>query len=156
MLTNVRSRRKLHRSSQGPMARSHAQVYYDLARASGGQAIEVSKSDLSLATSIIEDSSASARVGQQRGKPYLTAGRVVLRVGKCAVSFLFFSFQVTVFQVLRNPGRPDVFTFTVDGSLQNMTAYITGASSLTFNLTSPSGVVISMVPPLIVLSTELL
>lgn len=36
--------------------------YYDLAQASGGQAIQVSKSDLSLATGIIEDSSASALV----------------------------------------------------------------------------------------------
>ncbi|XP_038569813.1 von Willebrand factor A domain-containing protein 7 [Micropterus salmoides] len=95
---------------RGPrtMSQSDAQLYHDLARVSGGQAIEVTKSDLSLATSVIEDSSASA--------------------------------VVTVFQVVRNPGRPDTFTFTVDGSLRNMTAYITGASSLTFNLTSSTGV----------------
>lgn len=49
---------------------------------------------------------------------------------------------MTVFQVVRNPGKPDSFTFTVDGSLRNMTAYITGASSLTFNLTSSTGGVI--------------
>lgn len=50
-----------------------------------------------------------------------------------------FLLQVTVFQIAKNPGRPDSFTFTVDGSLRNMTAYITGASSLTFNLTSSTG-----------------
>lgn len=141
MLTDVRTRQRKHRSAQSPMTRSDTQLYYDLARASGGQAIEVSKSDLSLATSIIEDSSANARVGQQLGKPHLTASGVVLHVGKqFNFSFSPSLFQVTVFRVVRNPGRPDVFTFTVDGSLQNMTAYITGASSLTFNLTSPSGV----------------
>ncbi|TMS23924.1 von Willebrand factor A domain-containing protein 7 [Larimichthys crocea] len=83
-------------------------LYRDLARASGGQAIEVTKSDLSLVTSVIEDSSASA--------------------------------VVTILQVVKNPGRPDNFTFTVDGSLRNITAYITGTSSLTFNLSSSSGV----------------
>ncbi|XP_074521568.1 von Willebrand factor A domain-containing protein 7 [Halichoeres trimaculatus] len=90
------------------MSESDAQLYHDLARASGGQAIEVTKSDLSLATSVIEDTSASA--------------------------------VVTVFQVVRNPGKPDDFTFPVDDSLKNMTAYVTGDSSLTFTLTSSSGV----------------
>ncbi|KAK2815937.1 hypothetical protein Q5P01_026404 [Channa striata] len=47
---------------------------------------------------------------------------------------------VTVFQVVENPGRPDAFTFTVDDSLSNATAYITGASTLTFSVTSPTGV----------------
>ncbi|XP_056225781.1 von Willebrand factor A domain-containing protein 7 [Seriola aureovittata] len=112
MLTDVLASRRRRRSAQGgisrAMSQSDAQLYRDLARASGGQAIEVTKSDLSVATSVIEDSSASA--------------------------------VVTVFQVVRNPGIPDNFTFTVDGSLRNMTAYITGASSLTFSLTSPTGV----------------
>lgn len=52
---------------------------------------------------------------------------------------------MTVFQVVKNPGSPDNFTFTVDGSLMNMTAYITGASSLTFDLTSSTGVAIANV-----------
>ncbi|XP_070847062.1 von Willebrand factor A domain-containing protein 7 [Chaetodon trifascialis] len=108
VLTSRRRRRSLRGVSPRSMSQSDAQLYRDLAQASGGQAIEVTKSDLSLATSVIEDSSASA--------------------------------VVTVFQVVRNPGRPDNFTFTVDGSLRNMTAYITGASSLTFNLTSSTGV----------------
>uniref|UniRef100_A0A3B4U9U7 von Willebrand factor A domain-containing protein 7-like n=1 Tax=Seriola dumerili TaxID=41447 RepID=A0A3B4U9U7_SERDU len=112
MLTDVLASRRRRRSVQGgisrAMSQSDAQLYRDLARASGGQAIEVTKSDLSVATSVIEDSSASA--------------------------------VVTVFQVVRNPGIPDNFTFTVDGSLRNMTAYVTGASSLTFSLTSPTGV----------------
>nr|XP_019939288.1 PREDICTED: von Willebrand factor A domain-containing protein 7-like [Paralichthys olivaceus]XP_019939289.1 PREDICTED: von Willebrand factor A domain-containing protein 7-like [Paralichthys olivaceus] len=111
MLTDVlasrRRRRNSDRLSSRAMNQMDAQLYRDLAQASGGQAIEVTKSDLSVATSVIEDSSASA--------------------------------VVTVFQVVRNPGRPDNFTFTVDGSLRNMTVYVTGASSLTFNLTSSSG-----------------
>ncbi|XP_067437736.1 von Willebrand factor A domain-containing protein 7-like isoform X1 [Thunnus thynnus] len=112
MLTDVlpsrRRRRDIGGAPSRSMSQSDAQLYHDLAQASGGQAIEVTKSDLSLATSVIEDSSASA--------------------------------VVTVFQVGRNPGKPDSFTFTVDDSLRDMTAYITGASSLTFNLTNSSGV----------------
>ncbi|XP_049427227.1 von Willebrand factor A domain-containing protein 7 [Epinephelus fuscoguttatus] len=113
MLTDVLASRRRRRNPQGKssprsMSQLDAQLYRDLASASGGQAIEVTKSDLSLATSVIEDSSASA--------------------------------VVTVFQVVRNPGQPDNFTFTVDGSLRNMTAYITGASSLTYDLTSSTGV----------------
>ncbi|XP_040892810.1 von Willebrand factor A domain-containing protein 7 [Toxotes jaculatrix] len=112
MLTDVLASRRRRRSVQGlsprTITQSEAQLYHDLAQASGGQAIQVSKSDLSLATSVIEDSSASA--------------------------------VVTVFQVVRNPGRPDNFTFTVDGSLRNMTAYITGAPALTFSFTSSTGV----------------
>lgn len=46
------------------MNQADAQLYRDLARASGGQAIEVTKSDLSVATTVIEDSSAGAVVGQ--------------------------------------------------------------------------------------------
>lgn len=57
------------------------------------------------------------------------------------VQFCSFCFQVSIFQVVKNPGKPDNFTFTVDGSLRNITAYITGDSSLTFDLTSPTGVV---------------
>ncbi|XP_053182806.1 von Willebrand factor A domain-containing protein 7-like [Scomber japonicus] len=112
MLTNFISSRRRRSDIQGlsphSMSQSDFKLYHDLARASGGQAIEVTKSDLSLVTSVIEDSSASA--------------------------------VVTVFQVVMNPGKPESFTFTVDGSLRNMTAYITGASSLTFNLTSSKGV----------------
>ncbi|KAM9856777.1 von Willebrand factor A domain-containing protein 7 [Aulostomus maculatus] len=112
MLTDVldsrRRRRGLRGGSGRAMSQSDAQLYRDLARASGGQAIEVTKSDLSVATSVIEDSSASA--------------------------------VVTVFQVAKNPGQPESFTFNIDGSLRNLTIYITGTSSLTFNLTSPTGV----------------
>ncbi|XP_067261338.1 von Willebrand factor A domain-containing protein 7-like [Chanodichthys erythropterus] len=43
-------------------ARSEFQVYYDIALASGGQAIEVSKSSISQATDIIVDTSTSALV----------------------------------------------------------------------------------------------
>lgn len=107
MLTDALTSRRRRRSFKG-VSQSDSQLYRDLAQASGGQAIEVTKSNLSVATSVIEDSSAGVKV--------------------------------TVFQAVRNPGKPDNFTFTVDGSLRNVTAYITGAPSLTFSLTSSTGV----------------
>ena len=51
---------------------SDADLYRDLARASGGQLVEVAKSDLSLATSIIEALSANALVLQPTSRPYLS------------------------------------------------------------------------------------
>ncbi|CAN9510134.1 unnamed protein product [Ophioblennius macclurei] len=112
MLTDVLSSRRRRRGSSRmasrAMSQADAQLYRDLAQASGGQAIEVSKSDLSSATSVIVDSSASA--------------------------------VVTLFQVVVNPGRTGNFTFTVDDSLQNLTLYITGDPSLSFTLTSSTGV----------------
>ncbi|XP_060782340.1 von Willebrand factor A domain-containing protein 7 [Neoarius graeffei] len=57
MTNNLRSARSLH--TQG---RSGFQVYYDLALASGGQAIAVSKASLPSATDIILDTSTSALV----------------------------------------------------------------------------------------------
>ncbi|XP_028974266.2 von Willebrand factor A domain-containing protein 7 [Esox lucius] len=45
--------------------------------------------------------------------------------------------QVTVLQVLKSPGQHN-FSFAIDESLRNLTAYITGAS-LSYTLTSPSG-----------------
>ncbi|XP_026100494.1 von Willebrand factor A domain-containing protein 7-like [Carassius auratus] len=50
------------RRRRTPRALSQFQVYYDMALASGGQAIEVSKSSLSQATDIIVDTSTSALV----------------------------------------------------------------------------------------------
>ncbi|XP_077427146.1 von Willebrand factor A domain-containing protein 7-like [Vanacampus margaritifer] len=68
MLTDVLSTRRKRALNQ-----ADAQLYRDLARASGGQAIEVRKSDLALATSVIEDSSSSAVV---------TIFQVVMNPGK--------------------------------------------------------------------------
>ena len=65
MLTDVLASRRRRRQAQGGtrvMSQLDAQLYRDLAQASGGQAIEVTKSDLTLATSVIEDSSAPAVV----------------------------------------------------------------------------------------------
>lgn len=81
MLTATRASQRHYRSPRGAIPRvmrqSDAELYHDLAQASGGQAIEVTKSDLSLATRIIEDSSAGAVVGQQTSKPYLTEDDIV-------------------------------------------------------------------------------
>lgn len=57
MITNV-----IRHASRSLKISPTMEVYYDLAQASGGQAIQVSKSNLSVATGIIEDSSASALV----------------------------------------------------------------------------------------------
>ncbi|KAG7240771.1 hypothetical protein INR49_026400 [Caranx melampygus] len=65
MLTDVlssRRRRSIHGAGSRAMSQADAQLYRDLAQASGGQAIEVTKSDLSVATTVIEDSSAGAVV----------------------------------------------------------------------------------------------
>lgn len=67
LLTNIfssRRRRSIHGQNFSPRAvrLTNVQLYRDLAQASGGQAIEVRKSDLSLATTVIKDSSAGAVV----------------------------------------------------------------------------------------------
>ncbi|KAK2919169.1 hypothetical protein Q8A73_003540 [Channa argus] len=115
MLTNALASQRSRRSPlrvTGAITQSDVQLYRDIAQASGGQTIEVTKSTLSQATAVIKDSSASA--------------------------------VVTLFQVVkkegRKEGRPDAFTFAVDDLLSNVTAYITGASTLTFSLTNPEGV----------------
>uniref|UniRef100_A0A8D3BK46 von Willebrand factor A domain-containing protein 7-like n=1 Tax=Scophthalmus maximus TaxID=52904 RepID=A0A8D3BK46_SCOMX len=60
-VTNRRLRRS-DRTQARTMAASDAQVYVDLAQASGGLAIEVTKSELPAATSIITESSSSSLV----------------------------------------------------------------------------------------------
>ncbi|XP_029949229.1 von Willebrand factor A domain-containing protein 7-like [Salarias fasciatus] len=69
MLTDVfpaRRRRRRQSDGQNPLTRSLTQaqteLYRDLAQASGGQTIEVSKLDLTQATAVIEDLSANAVV----------------------------------------------------------------------------------------------
>ncbi|KAM9770012.1 von Willebrand factor A domain-containing protein 7 [Menidia menidia] len=81
--------------------------YKDLALASGGQAIQVSKAQLPQATDIILDTSTSA--------------------------------LVTVLNRATNVAGDSTFPFVLDGSLTNVTVYITG-TSVTFTLTNPAGV----------------
>ncbi|KAM6971809.1 von Willebrand factor A domain-containing protein 7-like [Aplochiton taeniatus] len=108
LLSSRRRRRGVVGGTATHLTQSDAQLYRDLAEASGGQAIEVNKAELPQATSVIEDTTAGA--------------------------------LVTVFQVSRNPGKSENFSFPVDGSLMNMTVYVTGGSLLTFNITNPTGV----------------
>ncbi|KAG5843591.1 hypothetical protein ANANG_G00152520 [Anguilla anguilla] len=108
LLTNALSaRRRRNTGVVNRMSPQGNELYQELADASGGQAIVVTKGNLPQVTDIIVDSSTSA--------------------------------LVTVLQVVRDPGRPDNFTFAVDASMRNLTIYLTG-NSLTFNLNSPSGV----------------
>ncbi|KAJ8342071.1 hypothetical protein SKAU_G00319990 [Synaphobranchus kaupii] len=105
LLTNALSARR--RRNSNPEIPLGNQLYQELAEASGGQAIVITKEMLPQATDIIVDS--------------------------------FNSALVTVLQVVRNPGRAEKFTFSVDASMRNLTVYLTG-NSLTFSLNSPSGV----------------
>ncbi|XP_032401524.1 uncharacterized threonine-rich GPI-anchored glycoprotein PJ4664.02-like [Xiphophorus hellerii] len=87
---------------------SSKQLDLDLAQASGGLAIEISKSQISAATPIIEQFSVGA--------------------------------VVTVLHAAVDPGTPRNLTFLVDTTLSYVLIYITGDSSLTFTLTSSTGV----------------
>ncbi|XP_029949228.1 von Willebrand factor A domain-containing protein 7-like [Salarias fasciatus] len=66
MLSDVLATRRGQSDGQNPLTRSMTQaeteIYRDLARASGGQTIEVSKLDLTQATAVIEDLTANAVV----------------------------------------------------------------------------------------------
>ncbi|XP_051258148.1 von Willebrand factor A domain-containing protein 7 [Dicentrarchus labrax] len=68
MITNLLGFRRRRQSSNNQqqqhsrMVKSDAQLYKDLAQASGGQAIEVTKSELQVATSLIVESSSSSLV----------------------------------------------------------------------------------------------
>ncbi|XP_040038303.2 von Willebrand factor A domain-containing protein 7 [Gasterosteus aculeatus] len=106
--TTVVNRRKRSKDNQNlnRIAESDAQLYRDLAQASGGLVVEVSKTELPEATSIITQFSRSS--------------------------------LVTLLQAARSPGRTDTFSFTVDGTVENVRVYITGRS-VTFTLTSPTG-----------------
>lgn len=71
-VTNRRRRRDTVHQHQRAISESDAQLYRDLAQASGGQAIEVTKSELSVATSIITESSSSSLVRAQMSLPVLS------------------------------------------------------------------------------------
>ncbi|XP_027023495.2 von Willebrand factor A domain-containing protein 7-like [Tachysurus fulvidraco] len=103
MLTNGFAFRRHRRSITSTQPN---QVYHDLAQASGGQAIEVTKGTLDQATSIIADISSST--------------------------------LVTLFQAVRNPTKPEIFSVFVDSSVHNLTIYITGNSPV-YTIVSPSG-----------------
>lgn len=168
MLTDVFSNRWCRSDPHGFKSRAlfktDAQLYRDLAQASGGQAIEFTELDFSLATTVIQDLSANSVVRHWTRKWIADWRLYTSTFEHCALlyfstklwpncshrcvfpywlrshsSFCAFLFQVTVFQAVMNPGRPDHFTFIVDASVSNMIIYITGGSSLTFRLTSSTG-----------------
>lgn len=45
---------------------------------------------------------------------------------------------MTLLQIVRDPGRDANFTFAVDGTVTNLTVYITG-QVVSYTVTSPSG-----------------
>ncbi|XP_029957391.1 von Willebrand factor A domain-containing protein 7-like [Salarias fasciatus] len=103
---NRRKRRDGRPRRFSRLSASDTELYRSLAQASGGQAIELSKTELPTAASIITESASSS--------------------------------LVTLLQASRSPGRTDTFSFLVDETVTNVRVYITG-SSLTFNLTGPTG-----------------
>ncbi|XP_014327674.2 von Willebrand factor A domain-containing protein 7-like [Xiphophorus maculatus] len=106
ILTYFNARRRKRTVTVGSSERLDLDL--DLAQASGGLAIEISKSQISAATPIIEQFSVGA--------------------------------VVTVLHAAVDPGTPRNLTFLVDTTLSYMQIYITGDSSLTFTLTSSTGV----------------
>ncbi len=135
--STVLSRRKRSVDNQqqhSSITASDAQLYRDLAQASGGLAIEVTKSELPQAVSIITESSSSSLVISQTPHYYL-----VLSIQTFQLCHLFHVIsQVTLLQAARSPGKADNFTFLVDETVINLTVYITG-HSVTFTLVSPTG-----------------
>ncbi|XP_076842848.1 von Willebrand factor A domain-containing protein 7-like isoform X1 [Brachyhypopomus gauderio] len=81
------------------------QLYEDLALASGGQVMVLTKDLLTNVTTFVSNSTISA--------------------------------LVNIFQVVRNPGREELFSFVVDSSVTNLQFYIR-ANSTNFTITSPS------------------
>ncbi|KAM9846421.1 uncharacterized protein ACBR49_009718 [Aulostomus maculatus] len=74
MITGSTELRHLQKQQHGRITESGAQLYRDLAQASGGQAIEVTKSELPVATSIITETLSSSLVtllqaSRSPGKP---------------------------------------------------------------------------------------
>lgn len=117
--------------------------YKELAEASGGQAIQVSKSQLPDATDVILDTSTSALVFCIFCNIFLACLGLISFKHKSHTSFILFVFlshlhQVTVLQRAGNPGKQETFPFMVDESLKNITIYITG-TSITYTLTNPGG-----------------
>ncbi|XP_030640141.1 von Willebrand factor A domain-containing protein 7-like [Chanos chanos] len=103
LLTNILSRRK----RRSVVSNRDNILYEKLAKLSGGLAIEVSKSTLPLATTVIMD--------------------------------LVSSSLVNLFQVSRDSGKDETFSFLVDPSVHNVSIYIIGFS-VSFTLKSPTGV----------------
>lgn len=111
--------------------------YKDLALASGGQVIQVSKSELPQATEIILDTSTSALVRLlQFGTSPKLAG--IARKSEKPLFIVLLFLQVTVLQRARHAGTDETFSFMLDESLNNITIYITGKLS-SFTLTNPTG-----------------
>lgn len=129
-----RRRRSGDKQQHSRIEASDAQLYRDLAQASGGQAIEVTKSELPVAISLITESSSSSLVMSQRYDYRFSS--VTSEIS--AVSSVSCHLQVTLLQAARNPGKADNFSFIVDESVTNPTVYITGRS-VTITLVSPTG-----------------
>lgn len=131
MVLNRRKRSDEHQKHRR-IASSDAALSRDLAQASGGLAIEVTKSELLAATSIITESSSSSLVKSLRSHDYLVVS------GQRFHLFICNLIQVTLLRAARSPGKTDTFHFIVDETVINLRVYIT-ANSVTFTLTSPTG-----------------
>nr|XP_055060966.1 von Willebrand factor A domain-containing protein 7-like [Misgurnus anguillicaudatus] len=77
-------------------------------------------------------------LAQVSGGQTLEVTKIMLSEASIAISDLFASDQVTVFQVSRSAGNAGNFSFLLDSSLSNVTVYITG-DSLDVTVYSPTG-----------------
>ncbi|XP_071362498.1 von Willebrand factor A domain-containing protein 7-like isoform X2 [Trachinotus anak] len=126
MITNILGSRRRRQTDNGQqqnsrMLKSDAQLYRDLAQASGGQAIEVAKSELLGATSIITESSSSSLV------TLLQAAR---SPGKAE------NFTFTVDESVKNltiyiTGRSATFTLISPTGVSHSSANMTGSLIIT-------------------------
>ncbi|MBN3312604.1 VWA7 protein, partial [Atractosteus spatula] len=128
----------------GRTSQDAALLYQDLAQTSGGQAVRVSKGQLSEASAII--SSSAALLALTSAPPsseiyVFTDASAKDSYLKSTIIALIESTKsvVTLFQSVTDPGKTEeIFSFYVDPSVSNLTLYITG-SSLNFKLHSPAG-----------------
>lgn len=135
--STVANRRRLRSGEQQQHSRieeAESQLYRDLAQTSGGQAVEVTTSEVSEAISVLTESDSASLVALPTSHRRLCSAAALRLVTQAFVPKL----QVTLLQAARNPGQTDTFTFLMDQTVENPVVYITG-TSVTFVLTSPTG-----------------
>uniref|UniRef100_A0A672ISW4 von Willebrand factor A domain-containing protein 7-like n=1 Tax=Salarias fasciatus TaxID=181472 RepID=A0A672ISW4_SALFA len=164
MLTDVfpaRRRRRRQSDGQNPLTRSLTQaqteLYRDLARASGGQTIEVSKLDLTQATAVIEDLSANAVVtvfqatvdpGRSENFPFAidaSIRNIIIYITGVQASLTFgLTSSTGVTQNSSEPSGP-LATFSTVGNLRRISLNSTNDTGLwEINVTSSSPYIVKV------------
>lgn len=136
-VANLRRLRNGDQQQHSRIEEAESQLYRDLAQTSGGQAVEVTTSEVSEVIGVLTEFNSASLVALPNVSP-----QVLQRCSVAVVRLLMQAFvpklQVTLLQAARNPGKTDTFTFLVDQTVENPVVYITGRS-VTFVLTNPTG-----------------